>query len=41
MALSSQGEDTRGYTLVEAGLCPLFKSPLTLDNGCTQPGGEH
>ena len=41
MALPYQGEDTRGYTLFEVGLCPLSKSPLTLDNGGTQPRGEH
>ena len=33
MALPSQGEDTRGYTLFEVCLCPLSKAPLTLDNG--------
>ena len=32
MALPFQGEDTRGHILFEAGLCPLSKSPLTLDN---------
>ena len=41
MALASQGEDTRGYTLFEAGPHPPSKSSLTLDDGCTQPGGEH
>ena len=35
-----KGEDTRRYTLFEAGLCPLSILPLTLDNGSTQPGGE-
>ena len=41
MALRSQREDIGGHTLFEAGLCPLSESPLTLDNGCTKPGGEH
>ena len=41
MALPSQGEDERGYSLFDDGLCPLFKSPLTVNNGPTQPGGEH
>ena len=36
MGLPSKGEDTRGHTLSEAGLCPLLKSPLSLDNGSTQ-----
>ena len=40
MALPSQGESTRGYTLFEEGSCLLFKSPSTLDNGCTQPGAN-
>ena len=35
MAVPSQRADTRGYTLFEAGVCPLCKSPLTLDNGRT------
>ena len=38
MALPSKGEDTRGYTLCQAGLCPPFKSPLILGKGRTQPG---
>ena len=41
MALSSQAEDTRGHTLFQAGSCPLFKLPLTFDNGWTQPVCEH
>ena len=41
MAPPSQGEDTRGYTLFAADLCPLSKSVLTLKNGRIQPGGEY
>ena len=40
MALQSQGEDTRGYTLFEAALCPPSKSPLTLDTGAHNPGAN-
>ena len=40
MALPSQGEDIRGYTLCKAGLCPLSKSPLHLGKGRTQPAAN-